>query len=375
MKGTVTKRGKTWSICYYIGKDETGKWKQKTEGGFPTKREAERILRQRIEAIESSYNSNLSTMTVGGFLNYWLDTYCEQHLAPNTIRGYRTNAEKHIIPHIGRISLIKLSPKDIQNLYTTLLQEGLSGASVRYVHNNLHKMLDFAVRMQSLPRNPADAVTPPKATRYEASTLTPEQVVQLLEACGEDEIFWPVLLGVALGLRRGEALALRWEDVDLESKQVFVHHSALCENLENFTISETKTRSSRRVLRLPDYVADMLKARLTVLEERRKELGINYNELDLVCFREIGKPFTSNVLCYQFNNVLKKAQLPDIRFHDLRHTAATVMLRNAIPAKIVSSILGHSSTQLTLDTYSHVTTDMQSGAVEAMDRLLDKCKV
>lgn len=372
MKGTVYKRGKTWTIVYYIGRDSSGHWKQKSEGGFPTKKAAEQTLRRRIEAVEASYNSNLSCMTVAGFLNYWLESYCKQNLAPNTIRGYRTNVEKHIVPHIGKIQLIKLSPKNIQDLYSKLLESGLSSTSVRYVHNNLHKALEYAVKMQSLPRNPAEMVTPPKVNRYEASTLTPEQVVQLLEACGEKEIFWPVLLAVALGLRRGEALALRWEDVDLEAKQVYVHHSALCANLENFTISETKTKSSRRLLRLPDYVVEALKVRLEILKERRKALGAGYNELDLVCFREIGQPFTSNVLCYQFDNVLKEAGLPDIRFHDLRHTAATVMLRSSIPAKIVSTVLGHRSTQITLDTYSHVALDMQDGAAEAMDKMLNK---
>ena len=215
-------------------------------------------------------------------------------------------------------------------------------------------------------------VTPPKVSRFEASTLTPEQVVRLLEACGEKEIFWPVLLAVTLGLRRGETLALQWQDVNLDAKQVYVHHSALCANLESFTISETKTKSSRRLLRLPDYVADVLRVRLGLLKERRKTLGEGYNRLDLVCFREIGQPFTSNVLCYQFNSVLKNAGLPSIRFHDLRHTVATNLLRQAIPAKIVSTIMGHSSTQLTLDTYSHVAIDMQDGAVEAMDKILNK---
>jgi len=372
VKGTVYKRGKTWTIVYYLGRDESGRWKQKSEGGFITKKEAERVLRLRIEAVETSYNSNLSCTTVAGFLNYWLENYCKQNLAPNTIRGYRTNVEKHIIPYIGEIQLIKLSPKNIQDLYSKLLESGLSSTSVRYVHNNLHKALEYGVKLQALPRNPAEMVTPPKINRYEASTLTPEQVVQLLDACGEKEIFWPVLLAVTLGLRRGEALALRWEDVDLDAKQVYVHHSALCANLESFTISETKTKSSRRLLRLPDYVADVLRVRLDVLKERRKALGESYNQLDLVCFREIGQPFTSNVLCYQFNDVLKSAGLPSIRFHDLRHTAATVMLRNAIPAKIVSSILGHSSTQLTLDTYSHVAIDMQDGAAEAIDKMLNK---
>jgi len=372
MRGTVIRRGNKWSICYYVGKDENGKWKQKWESGFPTKREAERTLRTRIEAVETSYNGKLSCATVGGFLTYWLESYCQQNLATNTIRGYRTNIEKHIIPNIGKIPLIQLRPKDLQDLYTKLISEGLSGTSIRYIHNNLHKAFDYGVRLQALPRNPANMVTPPKANRYEACTLTPEQVIKLLEACCGQEVFWPVLLAVSLGLRRGEALALRWEDVDLDAKQVYVHHSALCENLKKFTISETKTKSSRRVLRLPDYVADALKLRLDVLKDRRSALGTDYNDLDLVCFREIGCPFTSNALRHQFEKALQTAGLPAIRYHDLRHTNATLMLRNGIPAKIVSSILGHSSIQLTMDTYSHVSTDMQEGAAQAMDKLLEK---
>ena len=117
MRGSVIKRGKTYSIAYYIGKDETGKWRQKWESGFPSKKEAERILRERISVVESTYNGNLSCKTLGDFLHYWLEVYCEKNLAPNTVRGYRTNIEKHIIPHIGNILMVKLGPKDLQDLY------------------------------------------------------------------------------------------------------------------------------------------------------------------------------------------------------------------------------------------------------------------
>ena len=154
MRGTVIQRGKGWSICYYIGKDEHGKWLQKWESGFSTKKEAQRVLRTRIDMVENSFSNNLSRSTVAGYLNYWLKVYCEPKLAPNTINGYRTNIEKHIIPYIGKIPLLKLQPKDIQTLYLTLQDKGLSSTSIRYVHNNLHKALQFAVKQQSLPRNP-----------------------------------------------------------------------------------------------------------------------------------------------------------------------------------------------------------------------------
>lgn len=370
MRGSTIKRGNSWCIRYYIGKDENGKWIQKWESGFPTQREAQKALRSRIEAVESNRSNNLTCATVAGFLNYWLDTYCKQHLAPNTQRGYRVNIEKHIIPHIGKTPLIKLQPREIQDLYTKLLASGLSGTSVRYVHNNLHKALGYAVKLQAIPRSPAELVEPPKIVRHEAATLTPAEVLRLLTACGSAELGTPVLLAVCLGLRRGEALALRWEDVDLENRVLVVRHSALCASVETFQISDTKTRSSRRAIRLPEYVVIVLDARRKELEQRRMQLGQSYNKLNLVCFREDGQPWTAHTLQHHYKKLLESAKLPDVRFHDLRHTHATLMLRNGIPAKVVSSMLGHSSIQLTMDTYSHVLPDMQEGAVNAMDALL-----
>ena len=166
-------------------------------------------------------------------------------------------------------------------------------------------------------------------------------------------------------------LALRWKDVDLDARQVFIRHSARCENLDVFTISETKTKSSRRLLCLPAYVADALRTRRELLEERRRELGATYNEQDLVCFRETGTPFTSNALRHQYLKVLEQAGLPAIRFHDLRHTFANAMLGANVPEKVVSAVLGHSGIQVTMDTYSHVNTAMQEKTVETMDKNLN----
>lgn len=372
MRGTIVKRGKKWAISYYIGKAENGKWIQKMESGFETKRDAEKALRSRIEAVESNRSNNLSCATVDGFLHYWLDTYCKQRLAPNTQRGYRVNVEKHIVPYIGKTPLIKLQPKEIQDLYTKLLALGLSPTSVRYVHNNLHKALGYAVKLQAIPRNPAELVEPPRIARHEATPLTPDEVLQLITAASGTEIAVPVLLAVSLGLRRGEALALRWEDIDFERGVLFVRHSALAGSVDSFQIAETKTKSSQRTIRIPSYVLAALAARYEVLQERRDSWGKSYNPLNLVCCRESGKPLTTNALHHRYKRVLEDAKLPDIRFHDLRHTNATLMLLNGIPAKVVSAMLGHSSIQLTMDTYSHILPDMQEGATNAMDKLLNQ---
>ena len=369
MRGTVTKKRDRWYICYYVGKDIHGKWKQKWEGSWDTKREAERVLRLRIAELESTFERKADKSTTAVFLRHWLDTYCEPRLAQNTIRGYRVNVEKHIAPYIGQIQLDRLQPKDIQSLYAALSRKGLSGTSIRYVHNNLHKALSYAVKHELIVRNPADLVDIPKINRYEAQTLTPEQVIKLLQECSGQDIYLPVMLAVTLGLRRGEALGLQWDDVDLSAGTVTIRHSANF-NKGGFTLSSTKTQNSRRTLLLPDKLRIVFESTLSRQQNIAVFAGAGYNPYRLVCCRTDGLPLSSNALNHQFKAALERSSLPAIRFHDLRHTNATLMLRNAVPAKIVSAMLGHSSIGITMDTYSHVITEMQEGAVNVMDNLL-----
>lgn len=369
MRGTVTKKRNRWFICYYIGKDSNGKWKQKWEGSWDTKKEAERVLRSRIEELESTFERKAEQSTTAVFLQYWMRVYCEPRLAANTIRGYRVNLEKHIYPRIGDIPLNRIKPSDIQKLYDELLASGLSGTTVRYVHNNLHRAFGFAVKQELLIRNPVDMVEPPKIDRPEITPLTMEQVKHLLRVCHDQEIYIPVMLAVTLGLRRGEALGLQWSDIDLAEKTLTVRHSAICD-ADGFRLSSPKTKNSRRTLLLPDMVCDALESALSNQQIMKYEAGSTYNSLNLVCCRRDGNPFTTNALQHQFHDTLIKHDLPAIRFHDLRHTHATLMLRSHIPAKIVSSMLGHSSIGITLDTYSHVMTEMQEPVTGAWNKIL-----
>lgn len=370
MKGTVTKKNNRWHIVYYVGKDASGKWKRKWEGSWATKREAEKVLRSRIADIENSFERKVDNSTVETFLLHWLDTYCTTNLAPNTIRGYRVNVEKHIIPYIGQARLDKLLPREIQGLYSSLASAGLSSTSVRYVHNNLHKALVSAVKSELIPRNPADLVDPPRVERYEAEPLNPDETLRLLRASAGQEIQMPVLLAVTLGLRRGEALGLRWEDVDMIARTVTITRSASFSK-EGFSLGTTKTKNSRRTLLMSELLYSGFESTLSKQTHTAQLVGAGFNPFNLVCCREDGSPMTPNVLQHQFKDLLDKASLPSIRFHDLRHTNATLMLRKAVPAKIVSAMLGHSSIGITLDTYSHVMTDMQTGAVGVMDSLLN----
>lgn len=369
MQGTVTKKRDRWYICYYTGKDGNGKWKQKWEGSWETKKEAQRILRQRISDIEGSFGRKTESTTLEAYLKYWLETYCEERLAANTVRGYQVNIEKHIIPYIGKIALNRLQPKDIQNLYTKLLQSGLSGTSVRYVHNNLHRALRIAERQQLIAKNPANYVEPPTVERYEAAVLNAEQIRQLLQVCEGTEIYMPVFLAVTLGLRRGEVLGLQWSDVDWAHKTITINRSVTFTKA-GVEFGKTKSKNSHRTLLLPAGAYLRLEEEKKRQEEREMFFGKAYNVHELICCRADGSPLTSNVLQHHFSAALHQCEMPHIRFHDLRHTNATLMLQNSVPAKIVSAMLGHSSIGITLDTYSHVMTEMQGEAVGVMDAVL-----
>lgn len=304
-------------------------------------------------------------------MRYWLRVYCESRLACNTVRGHRVNLEKRILPYIGKIPLKRPQPRDIQELYETLRKSGLSGTTVRYVHNNLHKALSFAVKQQLILKNPADMVEAPRVDHPEMVPLTAEQVKALLADCEGKEVYLPVVLVVTLGLRRGEVLALQWDDVDLHERTLTVRHSAICDK-DGFRLSSPKTKNSRRTLLLPDLVAEVLEAPLTQQRELEAEYGAAYNLLKLVCCRRDGMPFSTSALQHQFRRVLEDGGLPQVRFHDLRHTNATLMLRSAVPAKIVSTMLEHSSIGITMDTYAHVLTEMQEPAVGAMNKILQE---
>lgn len=365
MRGSVVKRGNTYSIVYYIGKDENGKWIQKWESGFKRKTDADRALRHRIEEIEKSYSRSLNRASLSSFLDYWLQDYCIPNLARNTVNGYRVNIEKHINPYIGDIALYQLKPENIEALYQQLRKDGLSETSIRYVHNVLNSALNYAVKRLIIMHNVLNFVTAPKRDRFNATTLTADEALILINACVGTEIYLPVLLAVLTGLRRGEVLGLSWSDIDFNSNTLTVNRTATYYKNELY-LSDPKTNSSKRSLILPNLLSDKL------LELSNVPINKDLNPYELVCCRSNGKPISSAILNKQYKKVLSENGLPNIRFHDLRHTYATLMLKQQISAKIVSSILGHSSIGITLDTYSHVITEMQLPAINAIDNLFDK---
>lgn len=308
------------------------------------------------------------------FLNMFFDEYCLVRLSRNTCNGYRVNIDKYIIPYLGDFKIIDLEPSDVMSMYAKMLDFGLSGTTTLYVHNTLSRAFSRGYKLRYISDNVMNYVERPLKSHYRPTVLTMEEVDKLIKAAQNSDVYLPVMLGLMLGLRRGEVLGLKWSDIDFEYKVINICRSGTF-YCDEFVLSETKTENSNRSLMLSDTLTEILKLEYcNYLTKKFSFPKAYYNEYSLVVTSSNGSPLKAGFLSTHFKSMLFSSKLPNIRFHDLRHTNATLMLRNHIPAKIVSSMLGHANISVTLDIYSHVLTDMQTPAVDVIEKLLQKNK-
>jgi len=378
LRGTVIKRSSKWSIVVDIGRDAKGKRKQKWYSGFNTKKEAEKKLAEVIHQLETNTFISPDKLTLGEFLKQWLSDYVELNLTPSTIAGYKVNIEKHIIPAIGSIPLQKLQPAQVQKFYNEKLKNGrldgkggLSAKSVIYIHRNLREALSYAVKQQLIMRNVADMVELPKQKKFQATFLDEVEAQELLETFKGTYCYIPVLLGVGLGLRRGEALGLQWKDIDFDNRTIHINRS-LIPTKEGLLFHDPKTEGSKRIIVAPETILNELKEVKELQEKNQALLEEAYNELGLVTCYDDGSPINPAAFSHSFARHLERKGLQHIRFHDLRHTNATLMLKQNVPAKVASERLGHSTIGITLDLYSHVLKEMQEEAAKKIEELVFK---
>jgi integrase len=276
----------------------------------------------------------------------------------------------HVEPNIGRTTLSKLTPHQIAGLYGDLLRGGLAPSTVRQVHAVLHSALKQAVRWNLLVRNPASAVDAPRVPRHRIDPLSLGQVEALLAEAEQDRLHALYVLAVTTGLRQGELLGLQWSDIDWGSAELRVRRQ-LMRGPEGFEFPEPKTASGRRVVSLPARAVDALRAHRSRQLEERLAAGAAWHDWDLVFCNTVGKPIEGqNLTRRSFKPLLARAGLPPIRFHDLRHTAATLLLAQNVHPKVVQERLGHSQIAVTMDTYSHVMPSMQREAADKLDAML-----
>jgi integrase len=303
-------------------------------------------------------------ITTGQALTQWLAQVAKPRVRPATFERYSGLVNQHLIPSIGAVPLEKLTPRHVQTMLNAKAAEGMAPRSVHHLRAVLRTALNQAMRWGDVPRNVAALTDSPRVEAHAITFLDAGQAGQLLTAARGDRLEALYAVALALGLRQGEALRLRWQDVDLEARQLHVRH-ALQRIDHLLQLVEPKTTRSRRTITMPATVVNALREhqRRQLKEQMRIDGGFVFAHPD-------GSPLDGSVVTHQFQRLLKRGGLPRLRFHDLRHSCASLLLAQGVSARMVMETLGHSNISTTMDIYSHVMPSLRQEAADAMDRAL-----
>lgn len=367
-EGTIYQRSDgTWCGQYTVY--VAGKRKRKTLYG-KTRKEVAAKLAKALGHREDGLIFDAEKLRLGEYLDRWLHDSVRDTVRQRTWERYEQIVRVHIKPSLGRVKLKALDPAQVRALYREKLDAGLAPHTVQYVHTTLNKALNEALSDGLVPRNAASAVKAPKPIKKEIRPLSPEQANAFLEAASEDRFEALYVLAITAGLREGELLGLKWEDVDLEAGTLSVRRS-LSEARSGRFFQPPKNGTGRSI-RLTARAIDALKRHKASQNQERLKLGTLWHDGGLVFPSRIGGPMNAkNLIARSFKPLLVRVSLPrTVRFHDLRHTCATLLLGKGVHPKIVQELLGHATIAITLDTYSHVLPNMQGEAVSAMEDAL-----
>ena len=369
-----------------VRKRKDGRWEGRIvighkEDGTPifksvfarTQKELMPKLHSAIDCYRGADLSEEGNMTVAEWIERWLTSYAEPILRESTVRGYRSDARHHIIPALGKKMLRSVTKRDVQKFYNALgrktyhaadgTERHLSEVTVRGIHMLLHEIMEAAVNARLIVQNPTEGAVIPKLDRAPKKILNEEQLEKFMEAIRAEPLWYDFFYTeITTGLRRGEICGLKWSDLDETAGTLRVCRSVHAAPGGSIVMGETKTEKGTRTILLPAST-------LHVLKERRKTA---MSEWIFPSILEPEKPVAPGSAYQRLKLILKEAGLPDIRFHDLRHTFATHAMRSGVDAKTLSGILGHANASFTLDTYTHVTTEMHRNAAAIVGDFMEE---
>lgn len=372
MRGHIVQRSKnkgTWSIVIELDKGPDGKRRQQWTTFQGSHAEAQKKLTEILHQRDTGNYDSPGKTTVAAFLDKWLVDYAKPNLTPRSYERYESISRIHLIPALGNIRLTQLRANRIQDHYVSMLDKGLSPRSVRYHHVVLHKALVTAVRWGLVSRNAADGVDIPRPRRSEIQTWDESEIYQFLDTAKDSQYYALFYLALYTGMRRGELLALRWQDIDFIYSQIYVNRSLHHLKDGSYVFTAPKSERSRRTIALPPSAFLIMSEYHKQKEAESTLLGTILNDSELV-FSALGKPLRPNTVSRAWSNLAIKAGVRVIRLHDARHTHASLMLKQGIHPKVVQERLGHSTISITLDTYSHVAPGLQDAAAKRFDDAL-----
>jgi integrase len=355
-----------WEAKFKV--EETGKYKSLYAD---TEREAYKKLEEAKFQQRQGTLPAAKDQTVKQFLEYWLEDVEKPGVGVSTYVNNRVVIRKHLIPGLGHFKLQKLTAYQLQVFYARKLKEGASASRIVRFHAVLHKALDHAKRMKLVGTNVSEGLDLPKLEHYEASFLVPDQASLLLREAKTRDLDALIALALITAMRLGEVLGLRWSDIDFDKGVLRITRTVNYYTGYGFVEGKPKTESGKRTIVLPRVVIKMLYHHRDVQKEKQARAGTDWVDNNLVFCGKKGGFMVRTTLKYQFDKLLDDVGLPHIRFHDLRHSAATILLSMGIPIKVVQELLGHSDVAMTLRVYGHVMPSMSGDAASGMDGLFE----
>jgi integrase len=368
MRGHIRKRGTKWCVVVDVGRDEDGKRLRKWHSGFVRRKDAERALSEILGRLDAGTYVAPAKLTLRAFVeDEWLPAV-RGTLRPSTHSSYAGNLRRHVIPELGGVQLQRLTPAALNKLYAKL-GEKLAPRTVRYIHTILARALGDAVKWDRVARNPAANASPPKPSAVKAPpmrTWTADALRAFLEHVADDRLAAAWRLAATTGMRRGELLGLRREDIDLEAGRCSIVGTIIGAR----QASSPKTDAGRRSVAIDADTVAALRAHLGRQLDEQLALGPAYEDHGLVFCREDGSPIWPRSFSRSFVGHVKDARLPTIPLKNLRHTHATLALQAGVHPKVVQERLGHANIGITLDTYSHAIPAMQEDAAATVAALI-----
>lgn len=329
--------------------------------------EAERKLQRARSDLAVGRMPGSDRMTVAQLGELWLEAI-EGEVADSTLENYRLRWEKNVVPVIGRIKLASVTPAHVQRVITEARAAGLATTTVHIVRAVMGIAFERAVAWQVMSHNPAKAVSVPRGEGRDLPIVEREQVAKLFAAMKGHRHETAFFLAMGLGLRAGEARGLRWADVDLERRVLHVRNSVAIKEGE-ITFGTLKTKSSRRDLPIPGFIAASLRRQRARQAERRLRSATPWPEIDIVLDGRGGLPLNPATLSRALDLLCDAQELPHVTFHHLRHLCATLLLMEGVAPKVAQAILGHATSRMTMDIYTHLNQELLDDAAEAMDRI------
>lgn len=388
MAGSIEKRGKdTYRLVVSLGFDAQGKRMKRTKTIKATgKREAEKLLAQFITEVEAGEYIGLEKMLFSAFIEEWKSKYAEAHLSPNTLETYSLHIKNRIIPYFGKMKLDQIKALHILDFLKSLEAAGLrkdgkegclSTSTIEYNHRILKNIFNRAVEWQLIKNNPMENIKKPKRIQKETSVYDGAEAELLMSCLQKEDIMWNILIKLAIttGLRRGELLGSEWKHVNLEKGTLQVKQAITYVNQKHI-IREPKTKNSIRTVSLPEALINELKKYKSIWNKNRLKTSELWEggEYQFLFTSWNGKPLHPSSVTTWWRRFVNRHQLRYIRFHDLRHTSATLLINSGVHAKIISSRLGHADIRTTMNIYGHALQEADREATKHFDKLFTNNK-